>query len=307
MNGVSVKPWTSSKLRINASPAFGVLYNIGQVDVVLGRSVEAVTAFERYLAEGGAAVANERRREVQAEIERQRARIGTIAIRTIPPGAEARVDGKLVGQSPVVDVHVTVGRHTIEALLGGYATQIRELEVTGASQTDIELKLEPIIAPGQTPARSPAPTEATPKPPAGEPTPPPASESATQAAASAQPQAASSGKEWRILGYVVGAAGLATTATGAVIAGDSAGQAADAKNRMTAATTGAAWDAVKVDYDAAKNRNVAGWIGVGIGAAALAGGALLVVTAPHDPAAARIDFAPWIAAQAGGMTAGVPW
>src|SRR5262245_8814518 len=55
------------------SPAFVVLYNIGQVNVVLGRAVEAADAFDRYLKQGASAVSAERRREVEAEIEKQTA------------------------------------------------------------------------------------------------------------------------------------------------------------------------------------------------------------------------------------------
>src|SRR5687767_10067084 len=68
------------------SPAFPVLYNIGQVNVALGRPVEAVEAFERYLREG-TTVAAERRREVEGEIAKQLERIGEVTVRTIPEGA----------------------------------------------------------------------------------------------------------------------------------------------------------------------------------------------------------------------------
>src|SRR5258705_390151 len=46
-------------------PHFSVLYNIGQARSTLGRPVEAVEAFERYLSDGGAQVSDERKRDVE--------------------------------------------------------------------------------------------------------------------------------------------------------------------------------------------------------------------------------------------------
>jgi len=83
------------------SPAYAVLYNIGQVDVALGDAVGAVDAFEKYLEQGGNAIAKERRQTVEAEVEKQRARIGTTLLHVQPEGAEVRVDGKLIGKAPL--------------------------------------------------------------------------------------------------------------------------------------------------------------------------------------------------------------
>src|ERR1035438_9412102 len=98
------------------SPAFKLLYNIGLVDVALGRSVDAVDAFDRYLKQGASAIPADRRREVSEEIEKQLARIGTVSIRTFPEGAEIRIDGALIGRTPLPkSVRVNAGRHTVEA------------------------------------------------------------------------------------------------------------------------------------------------------------------------------------------------
>jgi hypothetical protein len=52
-----------------------VLYNIGQVFVTLAKPVEAVDAYERYLADGGEKIPAARRADVEKEIARQKARI----------------------------------------------------------------------------------------------------------------------------------------------------------------------------------------------------------------------------------------
>jgi len=49
-----------------AVPHYGVLYNIGQAQLALGRGDEALRTFRRYLGEGGGAVEATRRAEVEA-------------------------------------------------------------------------------------------------------------------------------------------------------------------------------------------------------------------------------------------------
>ena len=70
-------------------PAFAVLYNLGQVHVLLGHPVEAADAFEKYLAQGAGAIPLERRAAVEKELETQRAKTGQLTIAADPPsGAE---------------------------------------------------------------------------------------------------------------------------------------------------------------------------------------------------------------------------
>lgn len=63
-----------------ASPHHSVLYNIGQTQLVLGRPVDAVTTFERYLVEGRDEIPLARRSEVLELIGLQRKRIGWLRI-----------------------------------------------------------------------------------------------------------------------------------------------------------------------------------------------------------------------------------
>jgi tetratricopeptide (TPR) repeat protein len=154
------------------SPSFKLLYNIGLVDAALGRSVEAVDAFDHYLKQGASAIAPDRRQVVAAEIERQRGRIGSIAIRTFPEGADVRLDGVLVGQTPLSkQVPVNAGKHTVEAILAGHATQARSVSVAGRAEVALEIVLEAVVArapdrPAPVPERTPAPPAAVVAPPA---------------------------------------------------------------------------------------------------------------------------------------------
>ena len=121
---------------------FAVLYNIGQVYVSLARPVEAVDAYERYLADGGRKVPADRRTEVEKEIVRQKARIATLEIHGLPQGATVRVDGNEIGRAPIsAPVRVGVGKHTIAAWADGYDSAEKEVVVAGEDHKAVELVL----------------------------------------------------------------------------------------------------------------------------------------------------------------------
>ena len=304
------------------SPAFKLLYNIGQVDAALGRSVEAVDAFDRYLKQGAAAIPEARRREVAAEVDKQLGRIGTISLRTFPEGAEIRIDGLLRGRTPLAKaIRLNAGRHTVEAVLSGYAAQSREVDVAGRGDSAIEMTLEAIAA-----APSPAPAAPSPEP-APAPAPPPAPSPPvvekliieTPAAASSgarQPpgesgvpvvsRAPSSSTSWqRIGGIVVIVAGIATATVGGIDAYRGINQENDAKTRLANATTDAEYDAALPDYNAGKSLNQRGWIIAGIGAAVSVGGIVLVATTPEK--SSTVSLASWVTAESGGVVLRGAW
>jgi tetratricopeptide (TPR) repeat protein len=302
------------------SPAFSVLYNIGQVNVALGRAVEAVDAFEQYLAQGGAAIPEERKAAVRVELERQRALIGTLVLRVQPEGAEIRIDGKSVGKAPVREaVRVMAGKRTIMALLDGYTADVREVQVASRAQVEVELRLEPVrthdqaagvppagVAPG--PPAPPAPA-AGPIAPA-QPAPLPQS-SPAPLAVPARDSGTPIGNGQRTVGYVVGGLGIAVAAVGTVLAVMSVNDAGDAVDRLSAATTVAAYDQAKPGFDsdlsAARKKNALGWAGIGLGGAITVTGLVLIATAPAATPRAKWTLAPWKTAECSGLLARATW
>lgn len=291
------------------SPAYAVLYNIGQVNVALGRSVEAVDAFERYLKQGASEIPAERVREVQAEVAKQMDRIGTVVVRTAPEGAEVRMDGRAVGKTPLPrPLHLTVGKHVFEAFRPGYVSEGREVEVMGRAERVIQLKLEPTPS-GAEPgdgasekARSAPPSAPPPAvtvvqiprfdPPPASPSPPPP-----------MPKAAPTNWQ-RVIGYVVIAGGLATTTVGGLRAYDGWNRMNDADDRLRNVTQ-AQYDALKpqhdLDYAAAKHDNHVGWTVAGVGAAVLLGGVIVLATAPDRSASVALGVGPTKVASADGL------
>jgi tetratricopeptide (TPR) repeat protein len=299
-------------------PAYAVLFNIGQVNAALGHSVEAVDAYEKYLKQGAAAVPASRVREVEAEIAKQLDRIGTVAVRTSPEGAEIRMDGRLLGTTPLGrPIRATVGRHTFDAILDGHGSQVREVDVVGRAERKLDLKLEAIPAPKAANAALPA---TAPPPPA--PSPPvvtiveiPRPESAYPApkAPPAAPSASPSFNWQRAIGYVLAIGGLATATTDGLLAYDGANKMNDANSRLAMATTAAEYDKLKpayaADYAAGKHRSHVGWTVAGIGAAALLGGVIVIATAPERTYNANVAWTltPIVASAGTGLSLGGAW
>ena len=83
------------------APAHQTLYNLARVHAALGHAVEATRAYERYLQEAGEEIDARRRREAQAALDEQRARVGHLMVRVDVSGATIAVDGVDVATTPL--------------------------------------------------------------------------------------------------------------------------------------------------------------------------------------------------------------
>jgi hypothetical protein len=97
-----------------ARPHFSVLYNLGQAYTALGKPVEAIGAFERYLEEGGAGLDPARSSEVRALIRVNAERVGELVITSPEPGLRLWLDGKqLEPQQLGVPLKLASGEHEL--------------------------------------------------------------------------------------------------------------------------------------------------------------------------------------------------
>jgi tetratricopeptide (TPR) repeat protein len=232
------------------NPLWQVLYNIGMAHAALGRPVDAVERLERYLSDGGAAIDSERRLAVEAELERQRAKVGKLDVRISHPGAEVRIDAKAAGRSPLAtSLSVAEGTHAIDVTLDGHRPEHREISVHGRQEVVVQVTLQPLRPSVQTA--------------------PPRVSTADQVALS----------EWRtgqrLAGCAIGGAGLIALGVGIGITAD--GYAKDAKARDSIGADYA--EARKLHADA-NRKKIIGPAVAGIGGAALATGFILLLSAP---------------------------
>jgi len=145
---------------------YSVLYNIGQIYVSLAKPVEAIAAFEGYLASGGKKVPANRRLEVEQEIAKQKTRIALLTIRTTPDGATIKVDGETIGTSPLAQpVPLKIGDHVVSASAEDYEEEEVKVTLAGEDRRVVELALKARVEKLGEERSPPRATEESPKPP----------------------------------------------------------------------------------------------------------------------------------------------
>jgi hypothetical protein len=269
---------------------FVVLYNLGEVRSALGRPVEAIAAYEEFLARGGATVDDDKRKLVLEEMERQRARVGAVLVQTDPPTARLWLDGVEIeparrGQA----LSVAAGRHTLLAILDGHNSETREIEVAPQAQQELSIVLRPVAPPPVAPTHPrPIARPSTQRP-------------SVVAVERARPRPKSA------LSYVVGGVGALAVVGGTIVALDGVRRASNAKKGLARAETGTVWDAAKQDYDAARAQNVVGWAVIGGGAALLSVGAVIWLATGSEGREQAAEVRPWTSIDASGVTARTSW
>ncbi len=157
------------KRAYDAAPNSAVLYDIGQAYFQLRLYADALTAFEKYLAEAPANAPH------RAEVEQTKAtlanRVGKLDVSTNPPGAEILVDDDSIGH-PAAPVLIAVGRHRVTAQREGQPPVTRVIEIAAGETATVRLDLDagarPVPATSAPVASSaPAPIGAAPPPPEG--------------------------------------------------------------------------------------------------------------------------------------------
>lgn len=125
------------------APNFRALYNIGLVNIQLGRYASATRALERYLHDGEAAVGSARRREVEGLLNDLKLRTATLTLLSRASGIEVAVDGKTLGTTPFPEpLLIDAGEHTLRASAVGFASRNYTLTLAGQDQKTIQVALD---------------------------------------------------------------------------------------------------------------------------------------------------------------------
>ena len=133
-----------------AQPHFSVLYNIGQARAALGRPVEAVAAFERYLADGGKQISEARRVAVRTLIAANREHIGRLRIEGGSPNSRVWLDGvEVPAEAQKEPIPLAKGEHAIIVWNGAGPPESRTVSVA-ADEVKIAI-LNPPMKSEQTP------------------------------------------------------------------------------------------------------------------------------------------------------------
>ncbi len=138
-----------------ASPK--IWFNIGQANRDLGRFDESLAAFDKFLI-GARDASPEAIADAQKALDELRPKLGRVRIECQIPGAEVNIDGKVVGQAPLLDpIWVMPGRHQITALAVGASPAIEMVNVVAGMEILVDLKPNPAPVAVRTETSAPAP------------------------------------------------------------------------------------------------------------------------------------------------------
>ena len=126
------------------APSYKLLYNIGQIHIQLGEYARAQRALRRYLEDGGAEIAPERRAEVEKDLEMVATRIATVTIEVNVPDAEVFVNDQVAGRAPLAKLPVEPGTLRIVVTRAGYESQTRAVRLAGGDETVVRIDLVPV-------------------------------------------------------------------------------------------------------------------------------------------------------------------
>ncbi len=95
------------------SPHWAVLAHIGTCQAKLSNPVEAISALEQYLEEGGEDIPKEERQAARQLLTEQRKKVGVLHLIVEPDGSEAKIDGDSVGKAPFDRILLKAGPHHV--------------------------------------------------------------------------------------------------------------------------------------------------------------------------------------------------
>jgi tetratricopeptide (TPR) repeat protein len=132
-------------------PSPKLWFNIGQANRDLGRPVEAMAAFDRFLRNAGDAPP-ETLAEARRSAAELRTKLGQIQVTCATDGAEVTVDGRQVGSTPLGEmVWTTPGRHQVAVQHAGFSPVIEDVVVAAGSAAAVNFELRPIDLRAQNP------------------------------------------------------------------------------------------------------------------------------------------------------------
>jgi hypothetical protein len=156
-------------------PSQKLWFNIGKANRDLGRPVEALDAFEKFLT-GAPEASFSTKTEARVAAEDLKQKLGQLRIECDPPGAEVTVDGKSHGLAPLPGlVWVVPGRHQVTATHARGQPALKTVEVKAMQISPVGLRIAApptaVVGPGPAPGMQITTTAtrpiATPEPSSG--------------------------------------------------------------------------------------------------------------------------------------------
>ncbi|MBX3215522.1 MAG: PEGA domain-containing protein [Labilithrix sp.] len=126
------------------APSYKLLYNIAQIHIQLGEYARAQRALLKYLHDGGAAIAPERRAEVETDLATLATRVATLTVEVNVEGADVFVNDQAAGRAPLSRLSVEPGSLRIVVAKAGYESKTRAVRLAGGDDAVVHVELVPV-------------------------------------------------------------------------------------------------------------------------------------------------------------------
>jgi tetratricopeptide (TPR) repeat protein len=271
-------------------PSPNLDFNIAQALNELGRPVDALTHYERYVHEVKEEESPDHWRTAHEQIFRLEGAVARVEIQTNIADAQVTIDGKPVGTTPLdAPVRLMPGPHAIVVARAGYEQTVIEhtLKAGETAVERIELHTEEeAAATRRAVEKAEAERRAT-------------EERLRRAEAEAEASRERTRQLWRTTGWITIGVGVASLAAGGVLG--ALGSAANAK--VNQAEPGTPWASLRGDYERASSLRVGAIATLVAGGALTATGALLVVLTSPRAREGKVTFYPMLAPGTVGVVA----
>ena len=136
------------KRAYDASPAWQVLFNIGQCYFQLRDYANALVTLQRFAAEGGDHIGKDDRATLDAELPDLVSRVARVSVSSNLEGATVSVDDQVVGTTPLKSpVLVSIGMRKIAATREGRAPVQQKLALGAGDTATVRLDFAPVALP----------------------------------------------------------------------------------------------------------------------------------------------------------------
>ncbi len=134
-----------------------IWFNIGQANRDLRQFADSMAAFEKFLV-GASDASPEAIADARKAVAELKPKLGRVQIECQTSGAEVSIDGKVVGQAPLLDpIWVMPGRHQITAVSPEASPAVETITVVAGMEIPCRSQAEFVAGgcPGRSPAQTP--------------------------------------------------------------------------------------------------------------------------------------------------------
>ncbi|AKT42398.1 PEGA domain-containing protein [Chondromyces crocatus] len=146
----------SAAWRVQQHPLIAL--HLGRASLKTSRFVEAAERLTFFLQQPPEKLKDQDRALIQSLLGEAKQKIGTLIVKVDREGAEVLVDGRVVGQAPLMrEIFVDAGKHTLEARLGKEAAEPETVELKAGESRQIALRVVPRAVEPKTLPKTPPP------------------------------------------------------------------------------------------------------------------------------------------------------